>query len=365
MRVTALATPGHTFTHLSYALTDAEDGSTLAVFSGGSLLYGATGRPDLLGPEHTRDLARLQHGSAHKLARLLPDGTGVYPTHGFGSFCSATQSDAVESTIGREREVELRALPGRADLGAGASRRTRRLPGVLRPHGLGQRRRTRRSRPQPALAGGRGRAAPPHRERRVGRRPPPPDPLRRRARPGDPELRARRVLRDLPGLARRLGHADHPPRGDRRRRRRRPARAGADRDRPSRRPRDRADPSGGPRATCAASRPPPSPTWPRSGTTARWSSSTCVARTSTPRPASPAPSTSPSRTSPPGSPTCRPVRCGCTAPVATAPRWPPRSSTRPVADLVAVDDDFDNVRAAGLRRSRTVDSWLTIANLYL
>jgi hydroxyacylglutathione hydrolase len=105
MRVTALATPGHTFTHLSYVLTDAEDGSTLAVFSGGSLLYGATGRPDLLGPEHTRDLARLQHGSAHKLARLLPDGTGVYPTHGFGSFCSSTQSDAVESTIGREREV--------------------------------------------------------------------------------------------------------------------------------------------------------------------------------------------------------------------------------------------------------------------
>ena len=105
MRVTALATPGHTFTHLSYVLTDAEDGSTLAVFSGGSLLYGATGRPDLLGPDHTRDLARLQHGSAHKLARLLPDGTGVYPTHGFGSFCSSTQSDAVESTIGREREV--------------------------------------------------------------------------------------------------------------------------------------------------------------------------------------------------------------------------------------------------------------------
>ena len=105
MRVTALATPGHTFTHLGYALTDAEDGSTVAVFSGGSLLYGATGRPDLLGPEHTRDLARLQHGSAHKLARLLPDGTGVFPTHGFGSFCSSTQSDAVESTIGREREV--------------------------------------------------------------------------------------------------------------------------------------------------------------------------------------------------------------------------------------------------------------------
>ena len=40
MRVTAVATPGHTFTHLSYVLADA--GEQTAVFSGGSLLYGAT-----------------------------------------------------------------------------------------------------------------------------------------------------------------------------------------------------------------------------------------------------------------------------------------------------------------------------------
>ncbi len=53
MRVTALATPGHTFTHLSFALTDADDdlNGSVGVFSGGSLLYGATGRPDLLGPD--------------------------------------------------------------------------------------------------------------------------------------------------------------------------------------------------------------------------------------------------------------------------------------------------------------------------
>jgi hydroxyacylglutathione hydrolase len=110
MRVTALATPGHTFTHLSYALTDTgsrdEAGldRAVGVFSGGSLLYGATGRPDLLGPEHTHDLVHHQHASAHRLAELLPDDAEVYPTHGFGSFCSATQSDASSSTIGRERE---------------------------------------------------------------------------------------------------------------------------------------------------------------------------------------------------------------------------------------------------------------------
>ena len=103
MRVTALATPGHTFTHLSYVLADGDD--QIGVFSGGSLLYGATGRPDLLGREHTHDLVHHQHASAQRLAALLPEEAEVYPTHGFGSFCSATQSDATSSTIGREKQV--------------------------------------------------------------------------------------------------------------------------------------------------------------------------------------------------------------------------------------------------------------------
>ena len=103
MRVTAVATPGHTFTHLSYVLADAGTGERTAVFSGGSLLYGATGRPDLLGPRHTGDLVRAQHASARKLTQLLPDTAQVFPTHGFGSFCSATQTEAASSTIGREK----------------------------------------------------------------------------------------------------------------------------------------------------------------------------------------------------------------------------------------------------------------------
>ena len=103
MRVTAVATPGHTFTHLSYVLADAGTGERRAVFSGGSLLYGATGRPDLLGPQHAGDLARAQHASARKLARMLPDAADVFPTHGFGSFCSATQFASASSTIGREK----------------------------------------------------------------------------------------------------------------------------------------------------------------------------------------------------------------------------------------------------------------------
>lgn len=100
MRVRALATPGHTFTHLAYVVEVA--GEPPAVFTGGSLLYGATGRPDLLGPEHTRELAHAQYASAHRLAAELPPQTWVFPTHGFGSFCATAPSDAASSTIWRQ-----------------------------------------------------------------------------------------------------------------------------------------------------------------------------------------------------------------------------------------------------------------------
>ncbi|QLQ35454.1 MBL fold metallo-hydrolase [Micromonospora robiginosa] len=105
LRLRVVGTPGHTFHHLSYVLDEAGDGgwSPVGVFTGGSLLFGTTGRTDLLGQRHAHDLAHHQHASARKLADLLPDGAQVWPTHGFGSFCSASQADAPESTIGRER----------------------------------------------------------------------------------------------------------------------------------------------------------------------------------------------------------------------------------------------------------------------
>lgn len=111
MHVRVIATPGHTYTHLSYALsTPPAEGSSqdqaesVAVFTGGSLLYGATGRPDLLGPAHTHDLVHHQHASARRLAEL-PDSTAVMPTHGFGSFCSSgSTSDVDASTIGAEKQ---------------------------------------------------------------------------------------------------------------------------------------------------------------------------------------------------------------------------------------------------------------------
>jgi glyoxylase-like metal-dependent hydrolase (beta-lactamase superfamily II)/rhodanese-related sulfurtransferase len=95
-----LHTPGHTPEHTSYLLV--LDGVPHGVFTGGSLLVGAAGRSDLLGEEFAEQLASLQFGSLHRLAQL-PDATGVFPTHGEGSFCTASGAGRTTSTIGQEK----------------------------------------------------------------------------------------------------------------------------------------------------------------------------------------------------------------------------------------------------------------------
>lgn len=101
--LTAIATPGHTPHHTSYVLREA--GRPVVVFTGGSLLIGTVGRPDLVEPRLTEELARAQHASAHRLVSDLPDETAVLPTHGFGSFCSSAQSEGEETTIGKEKSA--------------------------------------------------------------------------------------------------------------------------------------------------------------------------------------------------------------------------------------------------------------------
>lgn len=98
--VRPLHTPGHTPEHVSYLVLI--DGVPTAVFTGGSLLVGSAGRSDLLGEEFARQLAVLQYGSLQRLA-ALPDAVGVYPTHGEGSFCTASGAGRSTSTIGAEK----------------------------------------------------------------------------------------------------------------------------------------------------------------------------------------------------------------------------------------------------------------------
>jgi hydroxyacylglutathione hydrolase len=102
LQVTAIHTPGHTPNHFSYAI--GEGGRTLAVFTGGSMLFGAVGRTDLISEERTDELTRAQYRSVRRLAETLPGDVSVHPTHGFGSFCSATKTTGDASTIGEERQ---------------------------------------------------------------------------------------------------------------------------------------------------------------------------------------------------------------------------------------------------------------------
>jgi hydroxyacylglutathione hydrolase len=102
VRLRALHTPGHTPTHLSYLVLN--DGDAVAAFTGGSLLYAAVGRPDLISDDLTRQLAHAQYRSAHTLAERLRDDAPIHPTHGFGSHC-ATVTDEIlrDGTIADER----------------------------------------------------------------------------------------------------------------------------------------------------------------------------------------------------------------------------------------------------------------------
>ena len=69
IQLEAVHTPGHTYHHISYVLRDTT-GSTVGVFTGGSMLHGTSGRTDLLGDEHTQDLTHAQFHSVRRLADL-------------------------------------------------------------------------------------------------------------------------------------------------------------------------------------------------------------------------------------------------------------------------------------------------------
>jgi len=110
LRLRPIHTPGHTPEHTSYLVL--VEGEPVALFSGGSLLVASAGRPDLLGMARARTLARLQYGSLHRLAGL-PRHVGLYPTHGEGSFCTASGAGRYTSTIGDELDGNpLLACPG-------------------------------------------------------------------------------------------------------------------------------------------------------------------------------------------------------------------------------------------------------------
>jgi len=111
LRFSVLATPGHTPHHISYALYEPGQDTPTALFSGGSMLSGSAGRTDLLGDAWTLTLTRQQYYTLRRLLDTLPGQVRVYPTHGAGSFCSASAAASGHSTtIAQERLASPAAL---------------------------------------------------------------------------------------------------------------------------------------------------------------------------------------------------------------------------------------------------------------
>jgi hydroxyacylglutathione hydrolase len=103
-KLRVLHTPGHTPEHISFLVM--EQGKPTAIFTGGALMPGGAARVDLLGQRVAPFLARWLYHTIHDKLLQLPDEVKVYPTHGGGSFCSASPSPGsnVPSTIGQERQ---------------------------------------------------------------------------------------------------------------------------------------------------------------------------------------------------------------------------------------------------------------------
>jgi hydroxyacylglutathione hydrolase len=106
LRIRTLATPGHTFDSLCYAVVDTKLGQEpIMVFTGDTLFSGDVGRTDLAGPEHWSTLSGLLFDSLQGKILPLGDHVIVYPAHTAGSICGSRISDRDVTTIGMERRT--------------------------------------------------------------------------------------------------------------------------------------------------------------------------------------------------------------------------------------------------------------------
>lgn len=102
--VTVRHTPGHTPEHISFEIAEAETpDQPWGVLTGDSLFVSSAGRPDLLGNEHTQQLAAQQFKTLRQYFLGLSDSVIIHPGHGAGSPCGADIGDRLQSTIGYER----------------------------------------------------------------------------------------------------------------------------------------------------------------------------------------------------------------------------------------------------------------------
>lgn len=109
VRLKAVHTPGHTLEHVCWAIYDDERSKEIPwlMLTGDFLFVGDVGRPDLLGEEARKVLARQLFGSVFQTLRAVPDITEIYPGHGAGSLCGKAIGSRSSSTVGFERRFNV------------------------------------------------------------------------------------------------------------------------------------------------------------------------------------------------------------------------------------------------------------------
>ena len=205
MRVRVMATPGHTWSHLAYVVTDAEPGTWPASSPAARCCTGSTGRPDLLGARHAPALAAAQHASACRLAVPLPGAHAGLPDARLRQSSARPRPRAWGTGAGLDDRRGGAGEPG-ADYGrdryvASAAGRPGCVPRVLHKDGPVEHARRGRARPAAATARAARPGAGAGRGRGLGGGPAGPPRVRGRARARFAQLPARWCVRHEPGLA--------------------------------------------------------------------------------------------------------------------------------------------------------------------
>ncbi len=107
VRIQAWHTPGHSPEHVSYIIFDdlRDTEHPCAALTGDFLFVGSLGRPDLLGEESLKIMAKKLYHSVTKVLPELPDYLEIFPAHGAGSFCGKGIGGMNSSTLGYERQA--------------------------------------------------------------------------------------------------------------------------------------------------------------------------------------------------------------------------------------------------------------------
>jgi len=106
VKLRARHTPGHTPEHIVWELYDQKrsEKDPWVIYTGDYLFVGSIGRPDLLGEEAQKKLARQLYETTFSTLNSFPEFAEVYPGHGAGSLCGKAIGSRDTSTIGYEKK---------------------------------------------------------------------------------------------------------------------------------------------------------------------------------------------------------------------------------------------------------------------